>query len=120
MNKVFVNQYDIIEIVVSGDQTVDAVDDMAKRSYELVDSQHQSGKPALLLNNLLTMGDIPPEARKLVVKYARTRRSDKFAIVGKGETFRFTANLLLQAMRRDKSAKYFDDYDEAVKWLLTK
>jgi hypothetical protein len=118
-NKVFFNQNDIIEIIVDGDQTVESVMAMADEAEELLAQRKDQGKPTLVLDNLLRIGNVPPEARKKVVERAKTLEYDKLAFVGKGRVLRFGSNLILQAIGKGDKLKYFDDYDAAIAWLKT-
>ena len=117
MNKVFVNNHGLIEIVVDGDQTVTSVSLMADKAQQLVVRHREDGKPALILDNLLQIGAVSPDARKIVVERANKIEYDKLAMVGNGTALRLGANLLLQAIRKSKKVKYFEEYDQAVEWL---
>lgn len=119
-NKVFIHTHGLIEIIVNGDQTVESVQAMADMAAELGNQQRDAGKPVLVLDNLLYIGAVPPDARKRVVELAKTLKYDKLAMVGKGTALRLGANLMLQAIGKGKYVKYFDDYNKAVAWLQAK
>jgi hypothetical protein len=116
-NKVFINQDGLIEIVVAGDQTFESVQAMGEKVLEIARQLHADGKPALLLDNLLLVGQVPTEARQLVVTLVKSSDYDKLAMVGKGTAMRLGANLMLQATGRGKKVKYFDDRAKAEYWL---
>lgn len=116
-NKVFLNSNGLIEIIVNGDQTVASVQAMGDEAERLCIKQHENNKKALVLDNLLQIGEVPQEARQLVVRLAKTMEYDKLAMVGNGTILRLGANLMLQATRRADKVKYFDDYDKATDWL---
>jgi len=117
-NQVFINDEDIIEIVVQGDQTVHSIQAMSTAALELAASQRAAGKPVTLLDNLLGMGDVPPEGRKLVVDLLKSNEYDKLAMLGANNILRFGANLILQATGKSAQAKYFDDREKCISWLL--
>jgi UDP-N-acetylmuramyl pentapeptide synthase len=117
-NKVFINEQGIIEICVVGDQTVDSVQAMGDRSLTLGRDQKMAGKPVLILDNLLEMGDVPAEARKLVVNLIKSTEYDRFAMLGADSLLRFGANLILQATGKGKRVKYFEDREACLAWLL--
>ena len=119
-NRVFINEHDLVEIIVSGDQTVKSVELMATEAVKLGESQRSAGKQVLILDNLLQIGDVPPEARKRVVELAKTMKYDKLAMVGKGTVLKLGTNLMLHATGKGHRVKYFDDYDKAVSWLKSK
>ena len=117
-NRVFINDQGVVEIRVVGDQTVDSVQVTGDRARELALQQREQGGPALILDNLLEMGQVPAEARKLVVELVKSSDYDKLAMLGSGGALRFGANLMLQATGRGSRVKYFDDAEKCMAWLL--
>ena len=117
-NEVFINDRGIVEIVVKGDQTENSVRIMAESAYALCASLRTHDKPALILDNLLEIGTVPPEARALVVELIRSDQFDKLAMVGSDTIMRFGANLMLHATGKGARVKYFDSYTAASEWLL--
>jgi hypothetical protein len=118
-NRVFLNDNRIIEIVVDGDQTRESVQKMGDEAFALSRQHRAQGKKTLLLDNLLLMGSVPPDARKLVVELIKSHEYDKLAMVGSGGILKLGANLMLQATGKGAKVKYFDHYETAVSWLLT-
>lgn len=117
MNRVFINTQGLIEIIVDGDQTVESVQKMADKAKKLGIKVTQSGMPLLILDNLLFIGHVPPEARRQVVEQVKTLKYDRLAMVGKGTALRLGANLLLRATGRGNNVRYFDNYEKASEWL---
>ena len=117
-NQVFINDQGIIEIHVIGDQTVDSVQAAGSRARDLAADRLQAGKRAMILDNLLLMGTVPVEARKVAVDLIQAAHYDKFAMLGSDRVVRFGANLILQATGRGKSVQYFEDHETCVAWLL--
>jgi UDP-N-acetylmuramyl pentapeptide synthase len=116
-NKVYLNKHNCIEILVNGDQTAESVQTMADQAVELGNVQRAAGNPILILDNLTKIGAVPPDARKRVVELAKSLQYDKLAMVGKGTAIRLGANLMLQAVGKGRTVKYFDNYDKAIEWL---
>lgn len=116
-NKVFINKHGIIEIKVRGDQTVASVQAMGDEAVRLANEQRKAGKSALILDNLLQMGDVPVEARKRVAELVKSSEYDKLAMLGSGTLLKMGANLILQATGRGKHVRYFDNMTHAVRWL---
>jgi hypothetical protein len=116
-NEVFVNSDGIIEIKVVGDQTVSSVEDMGKAIEACIEELQTASKPVLLLDDLLEMGTVPPEARKIVVELGKKLNYEKLAFVGRSDLLRFGSNLILQAIGKGSKLKYFDDREEAIEWL---
>ncbi|HSW66243.1 MAG TPA: STAS/SEC14 domain-containing protein [Bacillota bacterium] len=115
-NRVFLNQ-DIIEIMVVGDQTVASVERMGRDTSRLLAEQRQAGKSCLVLDNVLEIGQVGVDARKLVVDLARRFDYDRLALLGKGSLLRLGANLMLRATGKAYKMRYFDDRAAALKWL---
>ena len=118
-NKVFINDQGIIEICVIGDQTVDSVQAMGDRTFELADAQKTAGNRVLVLDNLLQMGSVPAEARKRVVDLVKSNEYEKLAMLGADRVLRFGANLILQATGKGTRVKYFEDRQKCLAWLLS-
>jgi UDP-N-acetylmuramyl pentapeptide synthase len=116
-NKVFVNDHDVVEIQVIGDQTLKSIRAMATAADELSEKGRKAGKRTLLLDNLTEIGQVSPEGRRLVVELAKTLKYDKLAMYGNSIVLRLAANLMLQAIGKRKKLKFFDDFDKAVEWL---
>jgi len=107
-----------VEIMVVGNQTMESVQAMGEQAIELAEAQRAAGKPSVILDNLLRMGIVPPEARKLVVDLIKSNEYDKLAMLGSDTVLRFGANLMLQATGKGSRVKYFEDRDKCVAWLL--
>ncbi|HSX35176.1 MAG TPA: STAS/SEC14 domain-containing protein [Candidatus Saccharimonadales bacterium] len=118
-NKVYLDSAGIINIDVIGDQTVESVEQMGKHIEGLITEQRRLGKPSLVLDNLLQMGNVGAEARQMVVDLAKRMDYDRAAMVGKGGLMKFGTNLMLRATGRSYRTKYFEDIAEAKHWLLT-
>ena len=116
-NRVFINKYGMIEIKVRGDQTVSSVQAMGDEAVQLGRSLRNEHKPALILDNLLEIGEVPPEARKRVADLVRSSDYDKLAMLGTGTLIKLGANLILQATGRGKQVRYFDNRTAAIRWL---
>lgn len=116
-NKVYINEQGFIEIIVFGDQTEATVRAMGEDTYALCEQLHAQNKPALILDNLLSIGSVPSEARATVVELIRSDQYDKLAMVGSDALLRFGANLMLQATGKGSRVKYFDSHEAASRWL---
>jgi hypothetical protein len=116
-NRVFINDDEIVEIIVNGDQTVVSVQAMGDQALALARELQRQNKPALLLDNLLLMGTVPPEARRLVAELVKSYDYDRLAMLGHGTALRLGANLILQATGKGKRVKYFEDRAHATAWL---
>lgn len=118
-NKVFINKHGMIEIKVRGDQTVASVQAMGDEAVRLAAGLREKNQPALVLDNLLEMGDVPVQARRRVAELVHSSAYDKLAMLGSGTLLKLGANLILQASGRGKYVRYFDNRTEAINWLKT-
>jgi hypothetical protein len=90
---------------------------MGRQINTLITQMKAVGKPSLLLDDLLQMGRVDPEARRLVVELAQRLDYDRAAMVGKGGAMRFGTNLMLRATGKSYKLRFFDNREEAIKWL---
>jgi UDP-N-acetylmuramyl pentapeptide synthase len=90
---------------------------MGRQIDTLITQQKAVGKPCLILDNLLQIGKVDSEARKMVVELASRLDYDRAAMVGKGGIMRFGTNLMLRATGKAYKLRYFDNRDEAIAWL---
>jgi hypothetical protein len=118
-NRVFVNPAGIVEIIVDGDQTYGSVKEMGDAARHLCEQRKHDKQPALLLDNVLNIGKVPPEARKLVVDLIKSQSYDKLAMVGNSGTIKIGANLMLHATGRGAKVRYFISHPGAIAWLLS-
>ncbi len=116
-NKVYVNSDGIIEIEVIGDQNAASVELMGRQIDTLITQLKAVGKPCLLLDNLLQIGKVGPEARRLVVELAKRLDYDRAAMLGQGGLMSFGANLMLRATGKTYKIHYFDNREAAITWL---
>jgi hypothetical protein len=119
-NRVFLNADTIIEIHVVGDQNAASVELMGREVDTLLTQLKAAGKPGLVLDDLLEIGKVDPDGRKLVVELGKRLDYDRLAMLGKGGLLRVGANLMLRATGRWYKARYFDDRDQAMQWLKEK
>jgi hypothetical protein len=117
-NKVFLNERDIIEIHVVGDQTVTSIDAMVSAVEKLIKQRRAAKEPVLIMDVLLHMGKVPPEGRRRVVQWTKVLDYDKAVMLGSNPVLRVGANLMLRASGRGDKARYFENFDDAMHWLL--
>jgi stage II sporulation SpoAA-like protein len=116
-NKMYVDDEGIIVIEVVGDQDEASVEQMGLKINELITEQRSLGKPVLLLDNILQIGTVQAEARKLVVQLGKELDYDRGALLGQGGLMRFGSSLMLRATGQARKLRYFDDEAEARAWL---
>lgn len=116
-NDVFLNADGIIEIHVVGDQTEASVRAMGESALELARACRDDGRPVLIIDNLLRMGQVPPAGRQAVVAYGKRIDYDRLALVGNGALLRLGTNLLIQAVGKAGRLRYFDSLPAATAWL---
>ena len=119
-NRVFLNKENIIEVEVVGDQNTASVELMGRQIDTIITQLKAVGKPCLLLDNLLQMGKVDAEARRLVVELSQRLDFDRAAMLGHEGLMKFGTNLMLRASGRSYKLRYFSDRDKAVTWLLEK
>jgi hypothetical protein len=116
-NKVYIDDEHVAVCVVDGDQTLSSVTAMGNQIKDALAQLKAQQKPVLLVDDIRTIGKVPPSARDMVVSLAKTLQYDRLAMLGKGGVLRFGANLLIRASGRGKKMHYFTDEQQARKWL---
>ncbi len=118
-NKVYLDKDGIIVIQVVGDQDEASVEAMSREVDTLITERRKLGKPSLVLDNILQMGTVGADARKLVVQLAKTLDYDRLAMLGKTGLMHFGTSLMLHATGRAYKVHYFTNEDAARAWLLS-
>lgn len=116
-NQIFINEQDIVECVVIGDQTPQSVRTMGKKIEALLAELKSRGKPGYVLDNILGMGNVPPAGRNQVIALGKTLPYERLAMLGKGGILRLGANLIIRATGRSRKIRYFSDRSQAIRWL---
>jgi hypothetical protein len=119
MNKVFVND-SVVEIKVVGNQNAASIDLMGRDLRGKLITLRAQNKPCLVLDDLREIGTVDAAGRKLVVELAKRLDYDRLAMLGKPGVIKLGANLMLRAVGRAGSIRYFDNEDEAIAWLKEK
>src|SRR5690349_1169852 len=116
VNKVYIDTDGLLQIWVVGDQTRETVREMGEKLEFYTRQLRDDGRPVLVLDNLLKMGETTSEARHEVARIARHLDLDRGAMVGGGSPImRYGTNMMLQAIGR-KNLRYFTSLDVARQW----
>jgi hypothetical protein len=116
-NRVFVNDDDIIEFDVIGDQTPKSVIIMGETAGKLARQQWADGKRALMLDDLRKIGNWAPGTLRRVITIAKTISYDKLAMVSGQYGVKAGSNFVLMAIGKYNKVRFFEDRDAATKWL---
>ncbi len=116
-NNVFINDDDVIEIQVSGDQTKHTVATMGEKIERCIQQLKLEAKPALLLDDVRTIQKVTTSGRSAVVELGKKLSYDKLAFLGRPGIMRLGANLIFRAIGKSGQMHYFEDRDKAIKWL---
>lgn len=117
-NQVFINDSNVIEIHVVGDQTASSVEAMGKQAEALLAELADKQLPGLILDDITQMGRTDTPARQTVSHLARSLPFARTAMIGDGGvTMKYGTQLLLQAIGMGSKIKYFEDREAALRWL---
>lgn len=117
VNKVFVDQDELLQILVVGPQTRESVREMGEKLGFYSQQFRAEGRPVLILDDLRKMGRTTSEARAEVARLARALDFDRCAMLGDGSwPMRYGTNLMLRAIGRH-NVRYFSNLESAHKWL---
>lgn len=112
---------DIVHIYVIGDQTATSVAAMGKDTLRLLKKLEAQSKPGLVLDDITLLGNTDMQARRGVVDLAKTLPYKRAAMLGDGSVLmRVGTNLMLKAMGKGDSVRYFENRDLAIAWLTAK
>lgn len=117
-NKVYLDDRGVIQIHVVGDQFEASVREMGEAAMRLAKRCERDRVPVLMIDNLMQIGEVPATGRKVVVEYGKKIEYNRLALLGKGHLLRLGANLLIQAIGKGDSVRYFEDEQQAMRWLL--
>jgi hypothetical protein len=117
MPNVILNDQGIIEVTVAGDQTPQSVAEMGKQIDVLLSQQKAAGKARLILDDLLQIGTVPPDARAVVVNLGKSLDYDKLAMVGANGVVRLGSNLMFRAIGKGSKLRFFGERQKATEWL---
>lgn len=116
-NRVYVNEDDVVELVVVGNQTVESINKMGEEAGRLGRQQWADGKPSLFLDNLFDVGKVGPSGMRTVIHLGKTLKYDKLAMVSNKRAIIATSNVVLRAIGKLGEVRFFDNREDAVKWL---
>jgi hypothetical protein len=117
-NKVYINDEGLLTIWVVGDQTAESVREMGEKLDYYVEMLQVEGKPILILDNILKMGQTNSEVRAEVARIAKRLPFERAAMVGgSGPAMRFGTNLMLRAIGK-RNLRFFASMDAAELWLM--
>jgi hypothetical protein len=117
-NTIFISDAGFIEVKVDGDQTAESVQAMGEDVQKLLAKLKLQKKPRLILDDLTTLGRTNIPARQMVADLAKTLEFDRVAMFGDGSTLmRVGTNLMLRAIGKGDTIRYFDERKAAEQWL---
>jgi hypothetical protein len=118
-SKVFINSQGIVEVQVVGILTYALVMTIGEEIKQHLQTAAEQHKPCVVLNDLTQLGMIDSSARRAVIQLAHTLPYKKAVMLSDGSPMvRYPMKYLLQAIGMRKKIKYFENRDEAVKWLF--
>lgn len=117
-NKVFINDKQIVECHVMGDQSLESITMMGEEVQFFLKKLKSQHRPLLILDDITKLGDVPPEGRKAVIQQVKTLKYDRLVMLGNNGLIRIGANLILRASGRSGKVRYFTNRAESVAWLL--
>jgi hypothetical protein len=106
----------IILLTQRGYQTAASVVQFEDQINTLTVQRHQEGKKALILVDMSGVSGHDPDAREQARKSIKGEY-DGLAIFGSDLSVRMVVNWIIQVIGQGDRIKFFDDRDEAVRWL---
>jgi len=118
-NKVFLNSDNIQEIIIEGDQHIEAFKAAMEESARLDEETKVRGIPLKSLVDISKMGELDRQVIYEALHNIINRDYVKSAIYGHYETHNPIVNFFLKDMEHisNHRMRVFDDRTEALKWL---
>ena len=117
-NKVFSNHADKInEVILIGDQTSEMIDQVLTETMKLdIELERLHGRVATLFD-LREIGHYDHLVVNAAMRGMKTINFDKVAILGISQVGKDLLQPIIAMTGKDKNVYFFDDRDEAIKWL---
>lgn len=113
-NKVSKGKDGIISIVYIGEQSYSTVDDVFRKTKKYY---CEGGKLLKILVNLENVGKLNKGVLQAALKALRTDIFEKIAVVKSPVIYRALSQFVISASEKEDEIKFFDDEEEALKWL---
>lgn len=117
MNKAFLNEEGIIEVIYVGRQTFKKVTKTAGLTMVLRDKLLKEKKKLKVLADLSKITSIAPDALIAAADSMKTKHPTKSALFGGSALINGLAGILISATGKAKDIMIFETRKEAEKWL---
>lgn len=115
-NTVFINNDNIIEIILQGELSEASLTVEVEKAYKYADELRSKNLPVLIITDITGVTKITEDARKYLLSNKIEMKPSKNALVGKEGVIKNLFNFL-NLVRRDNTIKFCSTRQEAEKWL---
>lgn len=116
-NRIFLNQDNIVEAVIEGEQTYMTFDNLTMSAQALLVQLQKEGKPRLGLIDVTNQKNFTPDTNRAAMQILESLNYDKVAIFGAKTLLTEVTKAIILAMGKTHNTKIFPDRDSAVAWL---
>lgn len=116
-NRIFLNQDNIVEAVIEGEQTYMTFDNLTISAQELLEKLQKEGKPRLGLIDVTNQQNFTPDTNRAAMQILESLNYDKVAIFGAKTLLTEVTKAIILAMGKSENTKIFPDRDSAMAWL---
>ncbi|NDC22165.1 hypothetical protein EBZ57_02230 [bacterium] len=116
-NRIFLNQDNIVEAVIEGEQTYMTFDNLTMDAQALLVQLQKEGKPRLGLIDITNQKNFTADTNRAAMQILESLNYDKVAIFGAKTLLTEVTKAIILAMGKTNNTKIFPDRDSAVAWL---
>src|SRR5665213_1757350 len=117
-NRIFLNPAGYIEVIIEGEQSYMAFENLKADAVVLIEELQKQGKRRLGLLDISKQKNYSPDTNKAGMEILEALNYEKVAIFGGGRLLNEVAKAIILAMGKSSNTKLFRDRESAVAWLL--
>jgi len=116
-NRIFLNQDNIVEAIIEGEQTYMTFDNLTMDAQALLVKLQQEGKPRLGLIDVTNQKNFTADTNRAAMQILESLNYDKVAIFGAKTLLTEVTKAIILAMGKTHNTKMFADRESAMAWL---
>lgn len=107
----------IITDIADPDENTRRMEIVKERLFNIFNSDSSKNYKVIVEILYFSRGHISPRARQIWIELAKHKQISKSAIVGQNVFLKVAANFIIGAAGRSATIKWFNNKEEALKWL---
>lgn len=116
-NRIFLNNDEIIEVVIEGDQTYMTFENLKYDAMDMLSKLQKEGKQRRGIINIAKIGKFNADSNRAAMEILESLNYDKAALYGANTILTEVTKAIILAMGKGNNTKLFPDRDSAMRWL---